>query len=656
MSKKILYALLIGISISTVLSSLFLLHFFEGWQAQLSDNLFTPRKPHPDIAIIAIDDKSIQAIGRWPWDRSVHARLLTLLGHNPSVVGMDVSFPESSNPLSDQTLAQTLRSIGRVVLPIESNTIEQGDHVALLRGYLTPIPLFFSNDATGLVNMVTDSDGITRQTPINIRATDGKTFDNFSVTIAKKYIQENHLTPLGNVPTANGLMRINFIGRPSTFPTYSFVDVLNGNVAPTLFKGKIVFIGATALDLHDTLLTPVSNGTPMSGVEVHANVIQTLLEKKFLYTESTVATIVTIFLLSITTSLLFAVLGIYSGTLLLGGTLALYIAYAIVSFDWGYIRNLFLPPVAIMAVYVTQVIYKYFVENKQKRFIRKAFSYYLSESVMREVLSDPKKLMLGGIRKEITVLFSDIAGFTTISEDLPPDTLVTLLNTYLTRMTKIVFTNHGVLDKYIGDAVMAFWGAPLEDAKQAIRACHAALEMQEDIKDLANVWANMGIENFQVRIGINTGEMAVGNMGSDHRFDYTLLGDNVNLGSRLEGLNKEYHTKIIISRATYDQVKDDFITRRLDMVAVKGKARGVYVYELRGMGKPTGEEKDFLEAFETARHLYKQEKFKEALALFEKIIRQFPYDFTTKLYVQRCKEFILHPPTTWDGIYHAKSK
>jgi len=296
------------------------------------------------------------------------------------------------------------------------------------------------------------------------------------------------------------------------------------------------------------------------------------------------------------------------------------------------------------------------VENKQKRFIRKALSYYLSESVMREVLSNPKKLSLGGERKEITVLFSDIAGFTTISEKLAPETLAQLLNQYLTRMTNIVFTQVGVLDKYIGDAVMAFWGAPLTQKEHALMACTAAIRMQEEIAIIQADWKKIDIEKFDVRIGINTGDMVVGNMGSDLRFDYTLLGDNVNLGSRLEGINKEYGTHIIISQSTYDQVKDKVIARRLDTVAVKGKAKGVTIYELRGLGVPGEEEKGFLDTFEKARALYHEGKFKHALSAFEDMHKHFSHDEPTNVYIKRCKELADHPPRDWDGVYHAKNK
>lgn len=656
MRSKYFYGILIGIGVGLVLTFLYLLRLFDSWQLSLSDTLFLPRAPTNDIVIIAIDDKSIQTVGRWPWDRSVHARLIDSIATNAKAVGVDIAFPEPSTPEHDGKLAQVLTKHNNIVLPIEANALELREGTVILNEYLRPIPKFQQAARSGLVNMSIDIDGITRLVPIGIRTNEGQSVENFSVEILSLYDGRLPKEIRERIPKVNGRMRINYVGKPESFQTYSYIDVLSGSIPKEAFSGKIVIVGSTALDLHDNLLTPVSGGKLMSGVEVHANVLQTILENKYLYEEPEFMTVGTIALVSIVFSVLFAVLGIVWGSILLFVGVVLYIIYAIFSFDAGYIRNIVFPPLAFIVVYIVQVIYKYFVENKKKRYIKRALSFYLSESVMREVLSDPKKLALGGVRKEMTVLFSDIAGFTSISEELPPDTLATLLNNYLTRMTNIVFTHMGVLDKYIGDAVMAFWGAPLDDPDHALQACRAAIAMQKDIEEIKKDWLEIGVENFDVRIGINTGEMTVGNMGSKLRFDYTLLGDNVNLGSRLEGLNKEYHTGIIISGSTFERVKHDVIARRLDTVAVKGKAKGVPVYELRAMGQASDKEKEFLEAFEHARKNYEEGKFKEALTQFERIVHEFSYDFTTKLYIQRCKEYIFHPPAHWDGIFYAESK
>lgn len=333
-----------------------------------------------------------------------------------------------------------------------------------------------------------------------------------------------------------------------------------------------------------------------------------------------------------------------------------YVIYAIYSFDKGIIVNLIYPTLTMVSGYITFVVYKYFGESAQKKYIKRALSLYLSGSVMQEILSNPAKLKLGGTRKTISVLFSDVAGFTTISEKLEAETLAQLLNQYLTKMTQIVFASEGVLDKYIGDAVMAFWGAPLDQKDHALRACSAALKMRQAMTEIQKDWFAVGVNEFDMRIGINSGDMIVGNMGSDLRFDYTLIGDNVNLGSRLEGINKEYGTHIVVSGATHELVKNDVIARKIDTVAVKGKASGVPIFELRGLGRPTGQEQIFLDTFEKARNAYHEGQFKKALADFEELIKKYPDDFCTKLYIERCRHFYKFPPKNWDGVFHAKSK
>ncbi|MBI2103865.1 adenylate/guanylate cyclase domain-containing protein [Candidatus Woesebacteria bacterium] len=428
-------------------------------------------------------------------------------------------------------------------------------------------------------------------------------------------------------------------------------DILFAN-----FTDKIVLIGATAPDLHDEQITPVSNGVAMSGVEIHANVIQTILEGRYLFEETTEATIIAMAIVIIALTAILIYLPILPAIIVTAVTAVVYILYAIFSFDNGIIRNIIVPPLAILVTGAINIVYKYFSESRQKKFIKKAFSYYLSSEVLSEVLSSPEKLKLGGTRTEISVLFSDIAGFTSISEKINPEDLVHILNSYLTRMTKIVFENRGVLDKYIGDAVMAFWGAPLKTKNHALLACKTALEMYQEMDAVRQEWKEYGVADFDIRIGVNSGEMAVGNMGSDARFDYTLLGDNVNLGSRLEGINKEYGTNIIISESTYAAVKDNIVARKLDTVAVKGKKTGVVIYELRGLAPASAEETKFLRYFEAARVEYEKGLFSPALRAFQALSKKYPNDNPTKVYIERLKLIVKNPPKDWDGIFKATTK
>ncbi len=549
----------------------------SSWQEKLTDNLFLPRSVRNDIVVVAIDDRSINAIGRWPWDRKVHAQLLNLLlSQKPKAVGYDVAFPEKSNTLSDEALKKSL-SLHNVVLPIEQ----------VKDGLQKPNDIFKTK--TGLVNVLIDSDGVVRRVP-----------------------SESFASAILDTKVAGDYMRINYAGKPGSFTTYSFVDVLNKKIPLENFADKYVLVGATAVDLHDVQITPVSAGKEMAGVEIHANAMQTILDKKYLVLEPKIQALLFILL-----ACLLAPLNIF--------VLIAYIIFAFWSFDNGVIRNLIYPPAAIIAINIINIFLKYWKEKAQKEYIKKAFSYYLSDSVLAEILKDPSKLRLGGERKEITVLFSDIAGFTTISEKLAPEELAQKLNDYLTKMTNIVFKYGGVLDKYIGDAVMAFWNAPIADADHALKACKTALEMQEQAGD------------FEIRIGINTGDMVVGNMGSQMRFDYSLLGDNVNLGSRLEGTNKEYGTKILISESTHSLISNKLITRFIDTVAVKGKELGVKIYELRSMNYDLN--------FDIARELYEKGDFDKAAKIFAKIKNDPP----SEVFLKRCQE-------GKNGIYHAKVK
>jgi len=653
--KRFVRGMIIGLGCGVVLGILFLLGVFSNWQTKLSDTLFTPKTPRGDIIIIAIDDRSIHSLGRWPWDRSIHAQLLNRLTQGkPKVIGLDVAFPEESSRGSDDVLVSAMKNAGNVVLPVESDKLHIAGNTIVADAIQPPIPLFGKSTSLGLVTMIPDVDGVTRKTPIRITGPSGETVESFSLAILRLYLEKQEI--FSSLHAERGQLRIRFVGKAGTFPTYSFVDVIDGRIPTDTFINKIVLIGATALDLHDTQVTPLSGGKPMSGVEIHANIIQTILNKTFLISEPAWQTLLSLCISSIGIALLSTLVGVFWTTIALGIAVVGYSIFSIASFDHGIIRNLIFSPLALFISYVVALVVKYIAERKEKYFIKKALSYYLSEDVMKEVLSHPSKLRLGGQRKEMTVLFSDIAGFTTISEKLKPEVLAQFLNNYLSQMTQIVFFHSGVLDKYIGDAVMAFWGAPLDEKNHALLACKTALAMQEAIEHIKKEWETIGISDFGVRIGVHTGDMVVGNMGSNLRFDYTLLGDNVNLGSRLEGINKEYGTKIIISEATYHHVKDAVVARRIDTVAVKGKALGITIYELRGLKKDNNEEEHFLHNFEKAQSMYKQGKFKESQKAFLVLEKEYPNDMPIKIYLRRLSDLIKLPPKDWDGVFHAKSK
>lgn len=650
MKRKVIRGALIGLGVAIILNIAFSLGIFKTWQDKIADSFFLPKRANSDIVIIAIDDKSISSIGRFPWDRGVYAKLLdkfTADDSRPASIGIDISFLEKSNDTSDNLLASAIKKNGNVILAAESSSNGQ---------ILLPIEVFDKESQVGIANTQADTDGVTRFAALRTTGADSQNYESFAYQVSRTYLNNSGRSDafLDGLPGRYQNMRINYVGGPNSFKIYSFNDVLAGPVDTRVFKGKIVLIGATAADLHDAQTTPTSGSNPMAGVEIQANAIQTILDGRFLVEETRMMTLFEFFFVTILVSCALILLPVIPMTIFLVVSVIAYIVYAIISFDHGVIRNVIYPVFGLLLVGLANIVYKYFSEFRQKRYIRKAFSYYLSESVLSDVLSNPDKLRLGGVRQEMTVLFSDIAGFTTISERINPELLPRLLNDYLTRMTRIIFKYNGVLDKYIGDAVMAFWGAPIKIHNHALLACQAALEMHQEVNIVAASWRKLGFD-LTIRIGINTGDMIVGNMGSVQRFDYTLLGDNVNLGSRLEGVNKEYGTSIIISEATYKQVADKVIVRKLDTVAVKGKEKGIVIYELIGM-RSASVDMEFLRKFEEARQMYATGDFPSSLELFKKLSRKYPIDRPTKVYISRLQNLPKKKVSNWDGVYRAKEK
>jgi len=322
-------------------------------------------------------------------------------------------------------------------------------------------------------------------------------------------------------------------------------------------------------------------------------------------------------------------------------------------FKSGIQAHVVIPFIHIITLFLGIAVYRYVTEEREKSRIRHTFQFYLSKDVIDEMLESSQDPSLGGERRELTVLFSDIRGFTTISEKLDPAALAELLNEYLTPMTEIVLDQHGTLDKYIGDALMAIFGAPLSFSDHPHAACRAALQMMESLNDLCGQWRERGLPEIDIGIGINTGIVSVGNMGSARRFDYTVLGDNVNLASRLEGLNKAYGSHIIISQFTRDAVGGHFTCRELDAVQVKGKLEPVKIYELVHRGPPDKEKDGWIEDFHEALYLYRASKFEVAAKAFGKL----ESDAVARMYVGRCHEMKENPPgPDWDGVYKMTTK
>ncbi len=424
------------------------------------------------------------------------------------------------------------------------------------------------------------------------------------------------------------------------------------------FKGRMVLVGATATGLYDLRTVPLEPNYP--GSEIHMTVLANLLDQsfiKFWSLESKWMPWVVLaigLLVSVAWSFMGAVFSMNMffalNLLFLGLDLLLFTKYKI------FISSLFVV-IQLGVIFFGITIFKYFTEEKKKKEIRQTFSKYVSPRVVDEILKDVENLKLGGRKQNMTVFFSDLRGFTTISEKLSPTELSNLLNRYLTPMTDIVFQNQGTLDKYMGDAIMAFFGAPIAHPEHPHHACRCALKSMEKLRELQKEFEAENLPHIDIGIGINTGEMSVGNMGSNIVQNYTVMGDSVNLGSRLEAINKEYGTHIIISQFTYIEVKDTFSTREVDRVKVKGKNEPVRIYELIAEGALQDQHLEQVETFKRGLEKYFKMQFAEALQDFLLAAQLDPMDKVSKLYVERCEDFLLEPPVEpWDGVVTMKTK
>jgi adenylate cyclase len=424
------------------------------------------------------------------------------------------------------------------------------------------------------------------------------------------------------------------------------------------FKGRSVLVGATAVGLYDLRNTPMEANYP--GPELHLTMLANLLQNDFLKQWPLEGRLMPwiIFALGCALSVAWTLFGSLASMGLFISVIGIVIGLDL----WSFLHNQTLLHssllyLTIFVCFFSIQIFKYFTEEKKKRELKSTFSKYVSPAVVDELLKDAANLKLGGRRERMTAFFSDVRGFTTISEKLAPEELSRVLNLYLTPMTEIVFKNSGTLDKYMGDAIMAFFGAPVRTKDHAKNACRCALESIEKLKELQKSFEEKNIPMIDIGIGINTGDMSVGNMGSNIVQNYTIMGDAVNLASRLEGINKEYGTRIIISEFTYEEVKDSFTAREVDLVRVKGKLAPVRIYELLSEGPLPKERAAHIEAYDAALTAYQAKDFSTAMAKFQIAESLTQNDPVAAIYIKRCENYIESPPPPdWDGVFIMKTK
>ena len=658
--------------------------------------------PPEGVCIVAIDERSVNRLGRWPWTRSIMAELIERL-KPAKVTALDIVFSEPQNEREDLNLSEAIGRADNVVLGyfLRNDSTELPPEEAIQQISTSSINLISYIGETGMedgglyfpgyefsgaevnipligrwargfgtFNIIANDDGIYRTANL-VYGYMGMIYPSLALEAVRHYMEGEPILYIAEygidsidindttIPLdGTGGFTLNFYGPGGTFPTYSAVDVIEGRIGEKELKGRIVFVGATEKAIYDIRPTPVDSLFP--GVEIHATVAGNILQKRFLIRDSR-CVLVDLFLM-VVLPLLFSIivsrvhrtmvsLGVFVVLLSLtvSGTFYLFSSYNLLT-------SVVYPLLSLTIAYLSCEAYRNIVVEKRNRFIKKAFSTYVSPQLLTELMRNPERLKLGGEKRVVSVLFSDIRGFTSLSERLPPDELVVLLNEYLNPMTRIIIEERGTLDKYIGDAIMAIYNAPVEIEDHPGRVCNTALRMREKLKELNEGWVKKGLPTLDIGIGINTGEAVIGNMGAELRFDYTAIGDTVNLASRLEGMNKLYGTNILVSESTYGHVKDIFLFRELDLVRVKGKEKPIVMYELMDY-RDDGRAGELVESFLRGIRLYRERRFREAIVIFEDILKRYPNDGPSRLYVQRCSEYISSPPPDdWDGVFVARTK
>ena len=701
------------------------------------------RPPTSPIVIVAIDQKSQDVLGHWPFSRSRFAETLDALGKaGAKVVAFDVTFPQPDDNSSLETLRRLRKEYGtgpgwNPAFATQLKTLEAGadtdqqfadamhrfDNTILgyfllfknsdekdlktqnkarvdeFLNYLSfqalqvghpeygksmhfeaagvepNLPKLAENAKNfGFVNVIPDPDGVVRREPMLVRLQDNyypsldvatvlaynnRSLDQVAAVFNINGLERIDLGSLAVPSDTDGYVQIDYHGPSRTYPWYSLSDVVAGKLSDgedmkQAFANKIVLIGATATGIGDLRPTPFEP-TNFPGVEVHANFIDNLLTGQFVRRGlwENVIDISFILLFSLVAGILLSVVPAARATWVLGILLGFFWWLTYYLFASRSIWIAFFLPTATLAVnYGSIVTYRFFFEEREKKKVRAAFGQYLAPAVVDRLLSEPDLLRLGGDERVLTAMFTDIRGFTAISEGLSPSELVDLLNEYLSEMTGVIFRHWGTLDKYIGDAIMAFWGAPVPQPDHAARACRAALEMLQVLNKLQQQWQAQGRSQINIGVGINTGPMVVGNMGSKVRFNFTIMGDNVNLASRLEGINKEFGTRLIISESTYQAVGNGLVVRELDLIRVQGKMKPVRIYELLAMENEREKFRDLVDRFEAGLEHYRGGQWDVATEIFDKLAQDYPGDKPSRVFLARCEHLMGQPPEgVWDGVY-----
>jgi adenylate cyclase len=738
--------LLVGIAVLLGVLGLF------AWRPQLVDRLeyqlhdwrFRIRGPQPTsnlVAIVAIDAKSVDELGRWPWRRSVIADLVERLADaGAAAVGFDVVFSEPETPPEVEPLREAVAELAggnpkvvgvldRAIEAADTDTrletaFRSNDHVvagyffrsaldtAVEGGGTIDLPLEealpmirksrlqtgrlpdaiaetpmlgcvsvepnlprFNSAARrmGFFNARPDVDGVIRRTSLVARCGDDF-YKALSLSMLELYLGQKALLvwdhqqglvselKLGDsrIPLDEaGRILVNYRGPPQTFPHYSAVDIIRGRVADEELAGRLLLVGTTEIGIGDVRPSPFAEVAP--GVEVHATALDNMLTGEILTRRDSlivmelVAVALLALLLIVAVPLLDSAVRSAAFAALLAGIVATLGVWAFLEFGW--MVNLAFPLLAVGIPYVAMAVTHGSAEEAEARFIRDSFDQFVPPDVVNEMIDHPELFVMGGQRKDLSLLFSDIRSFTSISEDLGPDHTTRLLNAYLTPMTQIVFESRGTLDKYIGDAVVAFWNAPLDVPDHPLRAAEAAVAMQEATRAMREGRGDLrGADRLRIGIGIHAAEVNVGKMGSDLRVDYTVTGDGVNLCARLEGMTKQYGAGIVTSHELVARLPEGFLLRELDAIRVKGRSEPVQICEILGRRGPEAGEKDWLDAYGAGLEAYRRGDWAEAERSFGEAREIHQGDRACDLLLDRIASLRTNPPSDWDGIWTFETK
>jgi len=617
------------------------------------------RTPSPDVKVVLLDQASLDWGSKemgwsWPWPREAYAPLIDFCRNGGAkVIAFDILFTEPSvyGVADDEALGAAIRRTGAFV----GAAFYGRDRVTL------PIPAVATN-ATVLANVgdEPDSDGVFRRATL-LRLSAAKQIPSLGYAAWQLGRGGDAAAPRDHAPPldAHNRLILNFSGTNGAHQSFSAAAVIQSGLKlqageksplnPAAFSNAYVLVGFSAPGLLDLRPTPISRVAP--GVEIHATVLDNLLSSRLLRdTDQRLTALFTLLVAGAAAGCVLRARRASQTVLAVAFCLPVPVCVSFAAYAFGLWWPLVIGLLAVTLALAGAVIVNYATEGRQKAFIKNAFRYYLGEEVINQILADPGKLTLGGEKRELTVFFSDIEKFSSFSERLDPAALTELLNDYLSDMSAIIKEEGGYLDKYIGDAIVAFWNAPLAQPDHAARACRAALRCQRKLEERRPEFERRTGVTLRARIGINTGEAVVGNMGSRERFNYTILGDAANLASRLEGANKVFGTYLMVSESTWRQAGEGLVGRELACLRVVGRNSHVRVFEPAGFSG-TARPASWAD-FENARLLFEQRRFSEAQALFER----WASDPAACAYAATCRSLTAEPPATWTGVWELNEK